>query len=143
MMWPELDIALSTWTLPRERVKNGRKHEVPLSNQALEIIKKAPRTSDKYVFSLNGRGPFSSFSDRRAQLDQSVNIASWTIHDLRRTVASGLAKLGTDLAVIEKVLNHTSGSFAGIVGVYQRHEFSNEKRAALQQWADHVEGLVS
>jgi integrase len=143
MMWPELDIALGTWTLPRERVKNGRKHEVPLSNQALEIIKKAPRTSDKYVFSLNGRGPFSGFSDRKAQLDQSVNIASWTIHDVRRTVASGLAKLGTDLAVIEKVLNHTSGSFAGIVGVYQRHEFSTEKRVALQQWADHVEHIAS
>jgi integrase len=142
MMWSELDLALGLWTLPRERVKNGRKHEVPLSNQALEIIKKAPRTSDKYVFSLNGRAPFSGFSDRKAQLDRSVNIASWIIHDLRRSVASGLAKLGTDLAVIEKVLNHTSGSFAGIVGVYQRHEFADEKRQALQQWADHVERLV-
>jgi integrase len=94
------------------------------------------------VFSLNGSGAFSGFSDRKALLDQSINIAPWTIHDLRRTVASGLAKLGTDLAVIEKVLNHTSGSFAGIVGVYQRHEFSLEKRQALQQWADHVERLV-
>ena len=66
----------------------------------------------------------------------------WTVHDLRRTTASGMAKLGVSLVVIEKVLNHVSGSLAGIVGVYQRHEFAEEKREALQQWADHVERLV-
>ena len=82
------------------------------------------------------------FSERKARLDRLAKIPPWTVHDLRRTVASGLAKLGTNLAVIEKVLNHTSGSFAGIVGVYQHHEFSNEKREALQRWADHIEELV-
>jgi integrase len=69
-------------------------------------------------------------------------FSDWTLHDIRRTVASGMARLGIGLSVIEKVLNHVSGSFAGIVGVYQRHEFAEEKRAALQQWADHVERLV-
>jgi hypothetical protein len=52
-----------------------------------------------------------------------------------------LAKLGIDLPVIEKVLNHSSGSFAGVVGVYQRHRFEDEKRAALDAWAAHVVGL--
>jgi integrase len=130
------------WTLPRERVKNDRRHEVPLSRQAEAIIKASPHISDRYVFSLNGTSPFGGFSKAKARLDRAVGIADWTIHDLRRTAASGLARLGTDLAVIEKVLNHTSGTFAGIVGVYQRHEFAEEKRAALQQWADHVERLV-
>jgi integrase len=140
MAWKEID--KTTWTLPRERVKNNRRHEVPLSDQALRIIQKAPQISDKHIFSLNGRGPVGGFSERKARLDRMANISSWTVHDLRRTVASGLAKLGTDLAVIEKVLNHVSGSFAGIVSVYQRHEFANEKREALQKWADHVERLV-
>ena len=139
----ELDHNSGIWALPRERVKNGRRHEVPLSHQAQEIVQKAPQISDKYVFSLNGKGPVGGFSERKARLDQLAKIAPWTVHDLRRTVASGLAKLGTDLAVIEKVLNHVSGSFAGIVGVYQRHEFADEKRDALQKWADHVEELVS
>jgi integrase len=141
MTWSELDLEAGTWTLPRERTKNGRQHTVPLSHQALGIIQKAPRVSDKYVFSTNG--PLGGFTERKARLDRSTGIEKpWVVHDLRRTVASGLAKLGTNLAVIEKVLNHTSGTFAGIVGVYQRHEFAEEKRQALQQWADHVERMM-
>jgi hypothetical protein len=67
----------------------------------------------------------------------------WVFHDLRRSMASGMARLGIQLPVIEKVLNHTSGSFAGIVGVYQRHSFAEEKRSALAAWASHVESVVS
>jgi hypothetical protein len=65
----------------------------------------------------------------------------WRLHDLRRTVASGMARLGINLPVIEKIMNHTSGSFAGIVGVYQRHTFAEEKRAALETWGQFVTGL--
>ena len=71
------------------------------------------------------------------------DIPPWVLHDIRRTVASGMAKLGINLPVIEKLLNHVSGSFAGIVGVCQRHSFSDEKRAAMQAWARHVEAIVS
>jgi hypothetical protein len=70
-------------------------------------------------------------------------MAPWRLHDLRRSCASGLARLGISLPVIEKVLNHRSGSFAGVVGVYQRHSFASEKRAALDAWGRHIEGLVS
>ena len=70
-------------------------------------------------------------------------IPEWRLHDVRRTVASGMARLGINLPVIEKVLNHTSGRFAGIVGVYQRHTFADEKRKALEAWATFVERLVS
>jgi integrase len=66
----------------------------------------------------------------------------WRLHDLRRTTASGMARLGINLPVIEKVLNHASGSFAGIVGVYQKHGFSQEKRRALEAWAAFVAGLA-
>jgi len=73
----------------------------------------------------------------------SPDTSSWVLHDIRRTVASGMARLGVNIAVVEKLLNHVSGSFAGIVGVYQRHSFSDEKRAAMTAWARHVAMLVS
>jgi integrase len=65
------------------------------------------------------------------------------LHDLRRTCASGMAALGVALPVIEKVLNHVSESFGGVTGIYLRHEYSDEKRAALQRWAKHIENLVA
>lgn len=137
MEWSELDLNAGLWTLPRERVKNDRRHEVPLSHQALSIIEHTPRTSDRYVFSPNGTAPFNNFKARLCP-----DLAPWVIHDLRRTAASGMARLGVSLVVIEKVLNHTAGSLNGVAGIYQRHEFADEKRAALQKWATHVERLV-
>jgi integrase len=139
MEWSEIDGG--TWTLSKERTKNGRQHEVPLSRQALYLLKGTPRISDRFVFSYDAK-PFNGFSKSKARLDAACGVDGWTIHDLRRTAASGMAKLGVSLVVIEKVLNHVSGSLAGIVGVYQRHEFAEQKCAALQQWADHVEQLV-
>jgi integrase len=141
MMWSELDLEAGTWSLPRERVKNDRRHEVPLSRQAAAIIKRVPRIGDKYVFTFNSVAPFDGFKAKE-RIDKAASVQSWTVHDLRRTAASGMAKLGVNLVVIEKILNHVSGSLAGIVGVYQRHEYADEKRAALQHWADHVEKLV-
>jgi integrase len=142
MQWGELDLEKRLWTLPRERVKNDRRHEVPLSSQAVTIIQALPRISDRFVFSLNAESPVNDFGKNKGRLDELSGVSDWVLHDLRRTVASGMARLGIGLSVIEKVLNHVSGSFAGIVGVYQRHEFAEEKRAALQKWAEHVERLV-
>jgi integrase len=83
-------------------------------------------------------------SRAKAMLDASMKLAApWRLHDLRRTTASGLARLGINLAVIERILNHTSGSFAGVVGVYQRHSFAAEKRKALDVWGNFVFDLVS
>ena len=70
-------------------------------------------------------------------------LERWTFHDLRRTVATNLQRLGVKLEVTEAVLNHVSGSRAGIVGVYQRHEYAAEKRAALEAWGRYLDGLVS
>jgi integrase len=135
MRWDE--IAGDIWILPKERTKNGKLHTVPLSSQAVAIINRAPRFCE-FVFSASGESPVSGFSKPK----RLVGVTGWRLHDLRRTAASGMARLGVGLPVIERALNHVSGSFAGIVGVYQRHEFAEEKRAALQQWADHVERLV-
>jgi len=139
MRWGEIDLGRQLWTLPSERVKNGRVHTVPLSDAAVAILASVPRIND-FVFATDRR---PSHSHIKILLDRAIgDITPWRFHDLRRTVASGLARLGVNLPVIEKILNHTSGSFAGIVGVYQRHDFADEKRRALEAWAQHVAGLV-
>jgi integrase len=142
MQWEELDLNGRLWTLPRERVKNDRRHEVPLPAQAIAILESVPRISARYVFSFNAETAVKGYGKNKDRLDALSGVSDWVVHDLRRTVASGMARLGVNLPVIEKVLNHVGGSFAGIVGVHQRHEFANEKRPALEKWAEYVEGLV-
>jgi integrase len=150
MVWDEIDHEHRVWTIPRERAKNNEAHTVPLSDAAMRIIESLPRfTSTNLLFSTNGRSRVSGYSKVKRRLDQLIRgeaggtIVPWRLHDLRRTAASGMARIGIALPTIEKVLNHTSGSFAGIVGVYQRHSYSDEKRAALDAWASYVERLVN
>ena len=95
-----------------------------------------------FVFSTNGRTPVSGWSRAKDRLDETAQIDPWRIHDLRRTVATGMQKLGVGLQVIEAVLGHVSGSRAGVVGVYQRHSFDAEKRVALEAWGAHVMALI-
>jgi integrase len=141
--WSELDLEKRLWTLPRGRVKNDKGHEVPLSAQAIQIIKSVPRIAGRdLLFSTTGTSPISGFSKTKATIDEKSGVTGWTFHDLRRTLASGMARLGINLPVIEKILNHSSGSFRGIVGVYQRHSFADEKRAALDVWGAHLARLV-
>jgi integrase len=154
MRWQEIDLENRLWTLPAERVKNGERHEVPLSDAAIDIISALPRikTTRGFVFTTRRDAAVSGFSRAKDRLDDAVEASltkdakapeHWTFHDLRRTMASGMARLGIQLPVIEKVMNHSSGSFRGIVGVYQRHSFAEEKRTALAAWASHVESVVS
>jgi integrase len=131
------------WRIPASRSKNKRAHQVPLARAALDILQSVPSISGELVFSLNGRNPATGWPAAKQRLDAAMQVSDWRLHDLRRTAASGMARVGIQLPVIEKALNHTSGSFAGIVGVYQRHSFENEMRAALDAWADEVERIVS
>jgi integrase len=142
LTWSEVDLDKRLISLPRERVKNDHAHEIPLSPQAVDLIEALPRKSERYVLSLRG-GPIGGFGKLKARLDKACGVTDWVLHDLRRTAASGMARLGVALPVIEKILNHVSGSFAGVVGIYQRHDFAGEKRAALEKWADHVSTIVT
>ena len=146
MQWSEIDIEKRLWALPAGRVKNNQLHQVPLSDAALDVLKGAPQIAGSpFVFTTNGTAPSSAYSKNKRRLDALLpsDLPAWRLHDLRRTVASGMARLNINLPVIEKVLNHSSGSFAGIVGVYQRHSFADEKRAALEAWGNFVTDLVS
>lgn len=162
MRWSEIDFTNATWTIPGDRTKNGIAHVVPLSPEAVAIIKGLPRMKDgeadsPFVFSTTGKTAISGFSKAKASLDKAIakllkgeneeateneeetpSIPDWRLHDLRRTMASGMARLGVPVHVVEKLLNHTSGTFSGIVGVYQRHDFGNEKREAAEAWGNHV-----
>jgi integrase len=124
--------------LPPARTKNKREHIVPLSAQALDIIRRnmGSHGNDR-VF------PSLSWSDRKEVLDKRCGLPHFTLHDIRRTVASLIGELGFALPhVTETILNHYSGFRAGTAGVYQRQRYENECRAALDRWADYVTSLI-
>lgn len=138
------------WHLPSVRTKNGRAHDVPLSGEVEEILSGIDRISGakKYVFTSNGNAPLQGFHKGRNYIASRMialsdeEIPHWTFHDLRRTAATGLARLGVPVRVTEAVLNHVSGSAGGIVSVYQRHDYAEEKRQALSAWARHIRELI-
>ncbi|SDF06113.1 tyrosine-type recombinase/integrase [Rhodospira trueperi] len=162
MRWTEVDTDAALWTIPGERAKNGVRHPVPLGETALSILASRPRVmaadesgggTARHVFTTTGASPFSGFSKAKARLDAAMErrlaeetgeatgdgpMAPWRLHDIRRTVATGLQRLGVRLEVTEAILDHVSGSRAGVIGIYQRHDWANEKRAALEAWERHV-----
>jgi integrase len=140
MMWREVDIRKKLWTIPGERAKNSRTHFVHLAPRALEIIQAQPET-DGLVFPSPSGKPFTEFSSMKSQLDKESSVTSWVLHDLRRTVVSGMASLGVAPHVADKVLNHQSGTISGVAAVYQRHEFLAERQAAMVLWGEHIAGL--
>lgn len=148
LSWEELDRAGSTWILPAARSKNGKPHLVPLSAPALAVLDEVAGGDEwparGLVFSTTGTTPVSGFSKVKRRLDDHLGAAlgepapPWRLHDLRRTVATGLQRLGIRFEVTEAVLNHSSGSRSGIAGVYQRYDWALEKRDALTAWGDFI-----
>jgi len=164
MAWGELDRDSATWTIPVDRAKNKAANIVPLSEPVVAEIdalalkalggkwpdKKPVWPAKGLVLTTTGNTPISGISKAKAKLDSEMaklsegeTVAPWRFHDIRRTVATGLQKLGVRLEVTEAALHHLSGSRAGIVGVYQRHEWKEEKRAALEAWAARVDAIVN
>jgi integrase len=153
----EAEVAGDVWHLPAARVKNGRAHDVPLSEAVRAILEAPgrPHGPGGLFFTTSARAPVSSFHRARGRLHAAmeriaaeergapVAIAHWTFHDLRRTCATGMAGLGIPVRVTEAVLNHVSGAGGGIVAVYQRHDYAAEKRQALEAWARRVEAIVT
>jgi integrase len=113
-----------------------------LAPQARAIIEAAPRYKGNPLVFPGERGAFSGWSKSKERLDRDTGVKDWRLHDLRRTAATGLQRLGVRLEVTEAVLNHIAGSRAGIVGVYQKHTWADEKRAALNAWGEHIAAIV-
>lgn len=142
MRWSELDLKNKTWTIPKERAKNGKAHIVPLSAPVIAILEGIPRfLHSDFVFTTTGKTPVSGQGKYKYRLDEILGVTDWVFHDFRRTAASGMARLEVPPYVVEKILNHVSGTFAGVLGVYNQYGYDREKREALNKWADYVIGL--
>jgi integrase len=144
MRWSETDLDCRSWTIPAMRSKNGQSHEVPLSPPALRLLRSLPRfLGSDWVFTTNGKSPISGFGRFKRRLQSTAGPETWRIHDIRRTVASGMARIGIEPHVVEKVLNHKSGIISGVAAVYNRYLYGTEKRNALERWADQLCNIES
>lgn len=143
----EVDSDRAIWTIPKERTKNGLAHVVPLPSAALEIVEKwlekADEEPDAPLFSRIGAPIESNAIAKAARLKLQITGTPWTPHDIRRTVATGMAGLGIAPHIVEAVLNHISGFRAGVAGVYNRNQYEPEKRRALDVWAEHLDAIIA
>lgn len=132
--WEWINESDRTITIPPEATKNGRRHTFPYGSLVAEILEDLPR--GEFVFPARGKSSssFSGYSPSKVAFDKKCKVEDWSLHDLRRTFATNLAALGVRMEVTEKLLNHVSGSFGGIVGVYQRYGFADEMREAVDAW---------
>ena len=160
MRWSEIDLSNRMWTIPAERAKNKRAHEVPLTETAVALLTATPRLSHQdgggsvvdspFIFTTTGSTPFSGFSRAKEILDREIFAArratdpdaepmpNWTFHDLRRTATTGMARLGVYPHIADAILNHKDGSIRGVAAVYNRHAYLDERRCALEEWEDKV-----
>jgi integrase len=149
LRWSEIDFDRGVISLPGERTKNGRPHEVPMASTVRSLLAAQPRSNGRdFVFG-EGAGPFSGLSRRKEALDESITslrgghpLPAWVHHDLRRSVATGMAELGIQPHIIEAILNHVSGHKGGIAGIYNRAQYGAEKAQALARWDDHIRSVV-
>jgi integrase len=162
--WPEFDTKKKLWTVPAERMKGkndeARPHVVPITPDIAAILDRLPNfKKGEYLFSVSfGTTPVWAGDKVKKRLDDrmlrtlkamarirgenpaKVKLPAWVNHDLRRTVRSRLSELRVDVDVAEAVLAHVK---PGIRGVYDRYELLDEKRHALELWANHLATITS
>ncbi len=139
--WAEFDLDKALWTIPAERMKGDASHEVPLSQPMIALLNAMPRSQGPYVFSTTGGDrPISGFSKAKSRFDKLLNgIAGWRFHDLRRTMRTHLGGLPVPANVAELVIAHAQ---PGLHKVYDLHSYRDEKRRALELWADRLLSIV-
>ena len=160
--WSEVAFAKASWIIPAERSKNGLAHVVHLNPRALEILAQHGGKGRRrgLAFSTTGKTPVSGISKFKRRLDVAmlaqlhalaeeegrdageVSLPPWRLHDIRRTVATGLQRMGVRFEVTEAVLNHVSGAKSGVSGVYQRYGWEEERVAALNGWSRRLDDLI-
>jgi integrase len=170
MRWSEIDIERGLWTIPRERAKNDREHLVNLSDFSIKLLDMLPRVQAAladgmeappadFIFTTTGQSHVSGYSKAKERLDQHLRdlsreqaassaeqprgVGEWIFHDLRRTAATGMARLNVPPQVVDRILNHVSGTIRGVAAVYNRHAYLEERRAALDLWSHHIQELIA
>ncbi len=141
MRWSELHFGEAIWKIPGARTKNKLPHEVPLSSPAIEILQRIPQRADRDLVFGSGKGGFSGFSKAKKRLDISTKVSDWRLHDIRRSVATGMASIGIMPHIVEAALSHISGHKASVAGIYNRATYTTEKRDALDRWSSYVTAL--
>lgn len=153
MSWAEIDRAERLWRLPGARTKNHEPNLVPLNDLAITVLDDLahgpqwPRHGRVFATSTGAR--YTGYHKSKIKIDRLLKqdggeaVPEWRLHDLRRTVATGFQRLGGRFEVTEAILNHVSGSRAGVSGIYQRHNWKAEKEAALRDWGEHIAKLLS
>ena len=133
------EISIDTIELQGNRTKNGEPHTIPITPMIRRALNALPSTG-KFV--LNGTDrPFGDHSGAKEKVAPAIR--PWTLHDLRRSFASGLQRLGIAPHIVELALNHRAGTFSGVAGIYQRHRYAKEVREAFELWSKHIEALTA
>ena len=141
LKWSEIDLEARTITLPGTRTKNGQQHVVPLCEDAVAILSSIERRAGRdHVFGRNRNGGFCIWARCKTALDNVLALEPWTIHDLRRTVRTGLGELGIAPHIAEAVINHMPPK---LVRTYDRNKYESEKRDALDKWATHLKVAIA
>lgn len=135
LRWSEINWEDGTITIPAGRNKSNRAHVLPIAPMALDVLKSLPRLhSNVFPARGNPNNTFSGYSKAKHRLDELCNVEDWALHDLRRTVATNLAGLGIAPHVVEKILNHSTGTISGVAAIYNRFGYQDEMREALTLW---------
>jgi integrase len=139
--WIEIDRDNALLIIPAERMKGKQTHVVPLCPAALALLESLPRfTAGDFIFSTTGgRRPVSGFSKAQARARQLAGIPNWRLHDLRRTMRTGLAQTGASVFVAELIIAHRQ---SGVHAVYDLHRYDEDRRAALQRWEERLLAIV-
>ncbi len=151
MRWGEIDFKETLWTIPVERCKSKRPHIVPLPPSVIDLLKSLPRFAGPYVLTTTGGDrPISGHSKFKHRFDEAIKddlekaemppLDAWTLHDLRRTMRTGLARLGIADVIAERAINHAP---RGLNRIYQQYEYLDERRHALNAWAAWLDDVVS
>lgn len=153
MAWSEVDTGQRRWTVPAERMKGKRAHEVPLGPDAMAILVEIPRfNAGPFVFSTtSGEKPVNGFSKVKARLDKAIAASrkeagkkepmpAWKIHDLRRTMRTHLSALPVEDLVRELVIAHAK---TGLHKVYDQHQYRDEKQRCLELWESRLKGILN
>jgi integrase len=148
LRWDYIDRRNKLVTLPSSLTKNNREHTFPLRKQALAIIDALPQRGDHLFPGRNHEQAFQGWAKSKARLDQIVEaegggVSPWTLHDLRRTFATNLAALNIPPHIVERILNHASGTISGVAAIYNRHAYMDEMRAAIDLWEKRLDQIIS
>jgi integrase len=144
LRWSELDLETGTWALPAERAKNDHAHTITLPAAALDIIATVPNRGRNHLFGGHPIRGFTSWHRSKVVFDKRLgaSVRPWRLHDLRRSVATGMIDISVEPHVVEAVLNHQSGHRSGVAGIYNRSTYAPQIKTALLRWADHVIALA-